>query len=157
MRYVLDVSVAICWVIPRPHSAKALQLRQQYRQSIHELIAPTIFPAEAAAGLTKAERQQLIPVGDGRPLLAKILRSMPALHSYGKLLRRATDISSQTRSGLYDCLYVALAERESIELVTADDKLINNLQGWFPFVVPVRDFRCYASLAACPAIPTARS
>jgi hypothetical protein len=32
-------------------------------------------------------------------------------------------------------LYVALAEREGIELVTADDKLIKNLQATFPFIV----------------------
>jgi predicted nucleic acid-binding protein len=39
------------------------------------------------------------------------------------------------RIGVYDCLYVALAEREGCELVTADDKLIENLQILFPFVV----------------------
>lgn len=135
MRYVLDASVALCWVIPRPLSAKALQLRADYRQALHELIAPSIFPAEAASGLTKSERQKLIPVGDAQPLLAKILRTRPILHPYGRLLDRATEISSWSRSGLYDCLYVALAEREGCELVTADDKLIRNLQAQFPFIV----------------------
>src|SRR5438309_313376 len=134
MKYALDASVALCWVIPRSLSAKALRLRADYQRAVHELIAPSIFPAEAASALTKSERQQLIPVGDARPLLAKILRTLPALHSYGKLLHRATDISSRTRSGLYDCLYVALAEREGCELVTADDKLVRNLQAQFPFV-----------------------
>ena len=135
MRYVLDASVALCWVIPRPLSPKALRLRDDYGNSLHELIAPSIFPAETASGLTKAERQKLIPVGDARALLAQILRSSPALHAYGRLLYRATDISSGTRSGLYDCLYVALAEREQCELVTADDKLLRNLQPQFPLIV----------------------
>jgi predicted nucleic acid-binding protein len=135
MRYVLDASVALCWVIPRPLSPKALRLRDDYRSSLHELIAPSIFPAETASGLTKAERQQLIPAGDARPLLAQILRTLPALHAYGRLLYRATDISSGTRSGLYDCLYVSLAEREQCEPVTADDKLVRNLQRQFPFIV----------------------
>jgi predicted nucleic acid-binding protein len=35
------------------------------------------------------------------------------------------------------CLYVALAERERCELVTADDKLVRNLQPTFPFVRPL--------------------
>jgi hypothetical protein len=82
MRYVLDASVALCWVIPRPLSPKALQLRDDYRKSLHELIAPSVFPAETASGLTKAERQKIIPVGDARPLLAEILRTLPALHAY---------------------------------------------------------------------------
>ena len=53
------------------------------------------------------------------------------------LLDRAVQISYQTRSGLYDCLYVALAEREGCELVTDDQKLIANLKPHFPFIVPL--------------------
>jgi len=41
------------------------------------------------------------------------------------------------RVGVYDCLYVALAEREGCELITADDKLVKNLQPHFPFIVPL--------------------
>jgi len=36
---------------------------------------------------------------------------------------------------VYDCLYVALAEREGCEFVTADDRLVRNLQARFPFIV----------------------
>jgi predicted nucleic acid-binding protein len=57
------------------------------------------------------------------------------MYPYEPLLDRAVDISSQTRCGLYDCLYVALAEREGCELVTADDKLIKNLRPHFPFIL----------------------
>ena len=39
------------------------------------------------------------------------------------------------RTGFYDCLYVALAEQENCELVTADDKLINALHRQFPFIL----------------------
>lgn len=39
------------------------------------------------------------------------------------------------RAGVYDCLYMVLAEREGCELVTADDKLIKNLQPHFPFIL----------------------
>lgn len=36
---------------------------------------------------------------------------------------------------MYDCLYVVLAEREGCDFVTADARLVNNLQTQFPFVV----------------------
>jgi predicted nucleic acid-binding protein len=42
--------------------------------------------------------------------------------------------SSQARHGFYDCLYVALAEQEGCKLLTADAKLMANLQGAFPFI-----------------------
>jgi predicted nucleic acid-binding protein len=137
MRYVLDASAALCWVLPRPNSGKALQLRADFQNAVHELIAPSVFSGEVASALTKAERQKLIPVGDARPLLGRVMRTPPIMHPYEPLLDRAVDISSQTRSGLYDCLYVALAEREGCELVTDDQKLVANLKPHFPFIVPL--------------------
>ncbi len=134
MNYVLDASVGICWVIRRPLTHKALQLRDDFRQSIHQLSAPSIFPVETASGLTKAERQKLITQGEARPLLLDVLKTQRVLHPVGPLLLRATDISSQTRCGLNDCLYVALAEREGCDMITADDKLLRNIQHQFPFV-----------------------
>jgi hypothetical protein len=41
------------------------------------------------------------------------------------------------RAKKLSCLYVALAEREGCELVTADQKSINNLAPHFPFIVPL--------------------
>jgi predicted nucleic acid-binding protein len=137
MRYVLDTSAALCWVLPRPHSSNAQRLRADFQNGVHELIAPSIFPGEVAGALTKAERQKLISVGDARPLLSRILRTMPLLFPYEPLLDRAVDVSSQTRGGLYDCLYVVLAERERCQIVTDDQKLIANLQLQFPFIVPL--------------------
>jgi len=115
----------------------ALQLRADFQNAVHELIAPSVFSGEVASALTKAERQKLIPVGDARPLLGRVMRTPPVMHPYEPLLDRAVDISSKTRSGLYDCLYVALAEREGCELVTDDQKLIANLKPHFPFIVPL--------------------
>jgi predicted nucleic acid-binding protein len=73
--------------------------------------------------------------------LADILSSQPKLHPYIPLLWRAYAISSQARIGVYDCLYVALAEREQCELVTADDRLVRTLKPSFAFIT---------SLAALP-------
>jgi predicted nucleic acid-binding protein len=134
MTYVLDVSVALCWVLPRLHSARALQLRDDYRQSVHLLIAPSIFPAEAANALTKAERQKLIPIGDARPLIQDVLTTPPALHPIDAIFYRAVEISSRYRAAFYDCLYVALGEREGCEVVTDDQKMLKNLQTDFPFL-----------------------
>ncbi len=135
MKVVLDASVAVYWVLRNPLQAKALKLRAEHQQNVHELIAPAHFPVEIASALTKAERQKLISVGDARWHIADVLSTPPVLYPLDPLFDRAVDISSQTRAGFYDCLYVALAEQESCELVSADDKLINALRGQFPFVL----------------------
>ena len=44
MKYVLDASVGIKWVMNEIDSAKARQLRDDFRNQIHERIAPTRSP-----------------------------------------------------------------------------------------------------------------
>jgi predicted nucleic acid-binding protein len=95
MKYVLDSSVALKWVLAEPDSVQANRLRDDFRNARCELHA----------------------------------------HSYLPLLRRACDLSSHARIGVYDCLYVALAEREACQLVTADSKLVSNLQKQLPYIV----------------------
>ena len=65
------------------------------------------------------------------------MNSPPILIAHAPPIARAIDISSRTRSGYYDCLYVALAEQEGCQLITADQKSVNNLAPHFPFIVPL--------------------
>jgi predicted nucleic acid-binding protein len=135
MRYVLDSSAAIQWILPEKDSAKAMRLRDDYHNGVHELLAPDIFPAEMLAALTKAERTKRLAVGDARVLYHAVIADTPALHGYLPLLDRAGEVASRFRVALYDCLYLVLAEREACELVTADVRFLNSLQSQFPFLV----------------------
>jgi predicted nucleic acid-binding protein len=137
MKYVLDSNVALKWVLAEPDSAKAKQLRDDYQKGVHELLAPDVFAVEVAHALTRAERQGIIAVGQAAILWSDVLSTPPRLEPSAPITPRAIDVSSQFRQGVYDCLYVALAERENCELVTADDKLVRKLQSRFPFIVPL--------------------
>jgi predicted nucleic acid-binding protein len=140
MKYILDSSVAFKWEVREADSDKALRLRDAKRQGLHEFVAPDVFPVEIAHALTRAERQGRITPAQGALSLAGYLSDLPALHQSLLLLPRAYAISSFMRQGVYDCLYVALAEQEGCELISSDDKLIKNLQGQFPFIVPLSSF-----------------
>jgi predicted nucleic acid-binding protein len=133
MKYVLDSSVAFKWVVPEIDSPRAVRLRDEYRTAIHELIAPDIFPPELAHALTRAERQGRIE--DAVTRLIDVLTTCPILIPSLPLLLRAADISSTMRVGVYDCIYVAPAEQEGCELVTADIRLLSNLRTTFPFII----------------------
>jgi predicted nucleic acid-binding protein len=135
MKYVVDASVALKWVLPEAHSDQALRLRDDFQKRLHELLAPDIFPVELAHALTRAERKKIIPVGYAKGFLAGIMQVPPVLYPSLALLSKAADISSRSRLGVYDCLYVALAGREQCELVTADERLVNALHEQFPFIV----------------------
>jgi predicted nucleic acid-binding protein len=133
MRYVLDASVALKWVLNEPDAAKARQLRDDFRNAVHELTAPDSFPLEIAHALTKAQRRGLIP--DAWRLWLDIMTTAPQLFPSLPLTPRGIQVATQARIGVYDCLYVALAEREGCEMVTADSRLLNSLQTAYPFVI----------------------
>ena len=62
MRYVLDSSVALKWVLWEADSPKARRLRDEFAAAIHELLAPDVFHVETLHALTKAQRRLRIPV-----------------------------------------------------------------------------------------------
>lgn len=133
MRLVLDSSVALKCGLPEPDSALAIRLRDQFHNGIHELLAPDVFPVEIGHALTRAERQKRINPPDGWAIWQKIMADCPALYRSYLLMPQAFAMSSNTRVGVYDCLYVALAVREQCNMVTADERLINSPPN-FPIV-----------------------
>jgi predicted nucleic acid-binding protein len=137
MKYVLDSSIGFKWLVIEPLTIEARRLRDQYRNAIHELIAPDIYSVEVAHGLTRAERQGRITPQEGAAFLLDLLATLPVLDPSLPLLPKAYAISSQLRIGVYDCLYIALAERATCEFVTADDKLIRMAGPHYPFIIPL--------------------
>ena len=65
MKYVIDSSVGVKWVIPEVDSAKALRLRDDYRNAVIELLAPDFYLFEVANSITRAERQGRITQAEG--------------------------------------------------------------------------------------------
>jgi predicted nucleic acid-binding protein len=134
MRYVLDSNVALKWVLAEPDTAKAIQVRADFRLGNHELLAPDVFPVEVAHSLAKSERRGIILPGEGAKKMIDVFNFMPALSSYLPLLPKAFALASRFRIGVYDCLYVALAEREGCELLTADNRLVRTLRPAIPYI-----------------------
>jgi predicted nucleic acid-binding protein len=138
MKYVVDASIGFKWEVAEIHSDKAQQLRDDFRNAVHELLAPDLFPTEVANALLVAERRGRLLPGQGALLFADVLTTLPRIHpSLPDLAPRAYAIAALANASVYDSLYVALAEREKCELITADDKLAKRLQPHFSFVVPL--------------------
>jgi predicted nucleic acid-binding protein len=129
MRYVLDASVAVKWVIAEPDTSQALRLRDGFLNGLCELIASDVFAAEIAHALTRAERQKRIAIGDAATFLVDVVTDLPRLQASLPLFTRAVELSSQCRIGVYDCLHIALAEREGCPLVTVDGRLVRTFPG----------------------------
>jgi predicted nucleic acid-binding protein len=135
MKYVLDASVALKWVLNEDNSDKAIALRDHARTQIDELIAPDFFPAECGHACFRAERKKILAVGDAKRCLTAILADCPSLKEALSLLRRAAAVCQLWQTGFYDAIYIALAEREGCQLIAADAKLVAKVQPDLPFVV----------------------
>ena len=137
MKYVIDTSVYIKTYVQEQDSGTALRLRDEYHQGVHALIAPDMFPTEMCNVLMILERAGKIKPGDADLFFMHFLSELPPLLAATPLLPRSLEIAKQFRQTVYDCLYIALAEREACELVTADDKLVKAVQPTLPFVIPL--------------------
>src|SRR5947209_6793536 len=107
MKCILDSSIAFKWVVPELHTDKALLLRDNYRNVVHQLLSPDIFPVEIIHALSKAERQGRITPPDGGILWHDVMTTAPLLIPSISLIPRAYDMASKAKIGVYDCLYVA--------------------------------------------------
>ena len=126
MKFVLDSSVAVKWAIPEVDSDKAVRLRDEFVRRIHDLIAPDFAPIEIAHALTRAERQGRIAAEQVEQFLLDLIHTLPELHPWFPLLPDAVALSLKKRIGIYDCLYIALAEQEQCKVVTADERLVKH-------------------------------
>jgi predicted nucleic acid-binding protein len=72
MKYVIDCSVAFMWVVPEPLSPQAEALREDFRNQVHELLAPDLFPTEIANALIVAERRGRLLAGRSTILFSDV-------------------------------------------------------------------------------------
>jgi predicted nucleic acid-binding protein len=95
---VLDASVALKWVLNEPDAAKARPLRDDFRNAVHELIAPDSFTLEIAHALTKAQWRRLVP--DAWRLWLDVMTTVPHLFPSLPLTPRAIQIATKARVGV---------------------------------------------------------
>src|SRR5580692_11610362 len=126
MKLVLDDSIAAKWYLHDADVVKALKLRFDFHMHRHELLAPDTFHSHCADTLVTAERKGGILPGEAALNLNDLLLVGVALHPSAPLLPRAVEISLSTRLSVFASLYVALAEREKCQLLTADQKVIRS-------------------------------
>jgi predicted nucleic acid-binding protein len=126
---VIDASVAIKWYVSEQDSAKALSLLALGALG-QPLIAPDLLVAELGNILWKKVRRGEISSADGGEALKLFLTGAPVtLHSSSQVAEDALRIALATGNTVYDCLYVALAVAEQGTLCTADQRLVDSLQG----------------------------
>ena len=120
MTLVVDASVAAQWVLPEAQSDAANALRQ----TGEPLIAPDLVYAEIGNAIWKRTVQRELTAAEATEALRAAAGVYTSLIPMAELATRATEIAIALRHPIYDCFYLALAERERAPLISADKRLI---------------------------------
>ena len=116
---VVDASVALKWVVEEEGSEAALGLRGR------DLAAPPLIRVEAANALRTLAARRTIAPAVALDLLGLLQEAPVALiEPDDPLERRALELALELGHPVYDCVYLALAERMGRQLVTADGRLL---------------------------------
>lgn len=119
MTVVVDASVAAKWFIQESDRKQALKVVDTPVRH-----APDLIIAEIANVAWKKAIRGEVTSDQARFICASVARYFAVLHRSEVLVDRAIDIALGLRHPIYDCLYLACAERVGCRLITADEKLL---------------------------------
>ena len=119
MSLVIDASVVTKWVLDEDGSDRANALRGEI-----DLIAPSLLAAEVGSAIWKAVRRRSIPRAEALAAVGAILLPFDRLVPNEELHSRALEIAIDVSHPIYDCFYIALAQRENAPIVTADECML---------------------------------
>lgn len=120
MTIVVDASVASKWVLPEEGAEHAARLRD----NDNDLIAPALIVSEIGNAVWKRVMWKEMPPDDAVRAVEIAVSLITRLVPLDELAARALAIAIELQHPIYDCFYLALAEREGVPLICADGPLI---------------------------------
>ena len=114
---IIDASVAVKWVVEEDGSSAARKLAGQ------EMEAPDLLLVECANILWKKTVLGDLTSPEAAAALKELRLAPVSLTPSSNLLDAALALSTELRHPIYDCVYLALANRRKRPLVTADMRL----------------------------------
>ncbi|MBI3945437.1 MAG: type II toxin-antitoxin system VapC family toxin, partial [Armatimonadetes bacterium] len=148
----LDASFAGTLLLPEPLTAGADALWESWAQREWRIIAPPHFGAEVVSSVRRASmRGRITPEKEAVALEASLTRVWPTVEIVTitpRAWRRAWEWAREmNRAGIYDTLYLAVAEAAGAEFWTTDENLVRALEagGW-----PLPDWVRLATGCASP-------
>lgn len=125
MSFVVDANVAIKWFIPEVLSNHA----ENILSSEQDLIAPDFLLIEVSNVLWKKVLRNEIQSKEAHYILQQLRSGFLDLIPIDRLVERGLEIGVALSHPVYDCLYLALAEKENVKVITADEKFITCCKG----------------------------
>lgn len=118
MSLIVDASIAVKWYADEPFSKAAELLLTRT-----DLAAPSLILAEVGNALSKRVRRGASSPEQATMAMEQLPRSFETLEPIEALYLRAMANAVNLRHPIYDCFYLALAERDRSAIVTANQRM----------------------------------
>lgn len=138
MKLVVDASVAVKWLLEEDGSAQA----RGVLSSRASLLAPELILAETSNVAWKKLRRGEITREHARAIVHLLPRLLDDIAGLAPLSAAALTIARDLDHPVYDTYYLALADREGVDLVSDDQRLLSRLEGtpWSQRLRPLSSF-----------------
>jgi predicted nucleic acid-binding protein len=119
LTHVIDASAATAWLTNEPDSSDVATLIANGE----DLIAPDLIVAEIGNALWKKSRAGDFDIAHTEEAFKLLNSAGLALTHSGTLVATAVRLADRMAHPVYDCLYLALAQKRGAELVTLDKRM----------------------------------
>jgi predicted nucleic acid-binding protein len=134
-RAVVDASVILKWYIPdEAHEEQALALLQQCTTRELEILAPSLLTYELMNGLVIACRRVRLDQNTISLSFSGFMSLGIRFYEVSFFADKVLHYCRLYGRSVYDSSYLALAEQEGVDLITADERLFNSVQKDLPWV-----------------------
>jgi predicted nucleic acid-binding protein len=123
MRLVVDASVALKWLVDE----EGADVADRILGHATELHAPRLLASEVTNALWRKARIREIERSDVGVLVAAVAHMPLAWTEDERICAGAGRLAVGLERPVYDCMYLALAHRLGVRLVTADTRFANAL------------------------------
>ena len=120
MRFVVDASVAVKWLVAEDDA----DIADRLAASGQELHAPRLMASEAANALWRKARTGQMERADAGAALAWMAEMPLRWHDDETVGADALRLALALDHAVYDCVYLALAHRIGATVVTADRRFV---------------------------------
>ena len=121
---VVDANVVLKWFVHQPDSERALEAIELF-----DFLAPDIILAEVANALWKYVRVGTLSENLANRILFGLENNYVFVDPIDEdLALSAFGLAVRAEHPIYDCLYVALAQRMNVPFLTADRRLSNRIK-----------------------------
>jgi predicted nucleic acid-binding protein len=140
---LVDASVALKWFLKEKGRAEAVDLLA----SNIPLGAPDLMLSEVANVLWQKVRRREMQLDRARAAMATLNSIFPNWISSRELVPRAFEMAQELDHSVYDCVYLAAAERDAAILITADREFAEKVapSQYANFVVKLEAWRTATS------------